>query len=404
MKKTILLFCIIFYYFLSQSQDTWIQKDSVNGPPRSSCASFVLNGEGFVVGGIDIIEFKRKMYSYDVEQDDWDNELSVGGINGAGLNRGGAIAFATNTKGYVGLGQGNGVPFFNDLWEYDPISNTWTQKASFIGSSRRLAVCFEINGIAYVGTGQDANGFTKDFYKYDASTNSWTQIADFGGSARKGAVGFSMGNQGYVGTGDEGILVNDFWQYNPSTDTWTEKASFPGSARSGASGWGIFPTAFIACGYDNSFNYKKDVWEYNYFSNTWTQRSNFDGPKRTSATAFVIDGIAYLGLGYNGSFLDDFWAYTPILSVDEYKNTLTLYTYPNPTTDFVTFNLNFNFDSNYQLNLFNSNGQSINSLINVQIIGTQLLIDLSSVPKGIYFYQFLVPDDLINFTGKLIVQ
>jgi N-acetylneuraminic acid mutarotase len=404
MKKTTATLLSLLVIHIGIAQDSWQQKDSVNGPPRSNCASFVLNGDGWVVGGLDIVEFKRKMYSYDVSQDDWDDELSIGGINGAGLNRGGAIAFATSTKGYVGLGQGNNIPFFNDLWEFDPETNTWTQKANFIGSARRQAVCFEINNIAYVGTGQDANGFTKDFYKYDASTNTWQQLTDFGGSARKSAVGFTMGDQGYVGTGDDGILLNDFWQYQPDTDTWTEKATFPGPARSGASGWGIFPTAFIACGYDNTFNYKKDVWEYNYFSDTWSQRSNFDGPKRTAATAFVIDGIAYLGLGYNGQFLDDFWAYTPLLNVNENTTDFSINTYPNPATTYVKIDFNFEVSNNYQLQIFDENGKMVNNYINIETNKNQLVVNVSQLPKGIYFYTFNTNNLPRHFSGKIIVK
>jgi len=404
MKKSTFTLLSLLTLHIGIAQDAWVQKDSVNGPPRSNCTSFVLNGDGWVVGGLDLIEFKRKMYSYDVSQDDWDNELSIGGANGAGLNRGGAIAFATNSKGYVGLGQGNSIPFFNDLWEFDPATNSWTQKANFTGSARRQAVCFEINNIAYVGTGQDANGFTNDFYKYDASTNTWTQVSDFGGTARKGAVGFTMGDQGYVGTGDDGILVSDFWQYEPASDTWTEKATFPGSARSESSGWGIFPTAFIACGYDNSFNYKRDVWEYNYFADTWTQRSNFDGPKRTAATAFVIDGIAYLGLGYNGQYLDDFWAYTPILSVDENSTDFTLNIYPNPATTIVKIDLNFELSNNYQLQLFDVNGKMVNNFIQIENNNNQLVVNVSQLTKGIYFYSFKTNNLSKQFSGKIIVQ
>ncbi len=403
MKNTLLIFISIITPYFINAQDTWVQKDSVNGPPRSSCASFVLNGDGWVVGGLDIVDFSRKLYSYDVSQDDWDNEEPIGGANGSGLNRAGAIAFATETKGYVGLGQGNGIPFFNDLWEFNPETNSWTQKASFIGSARRHASCFEIDNIAYVGTGQDANGMTKDFYKYDASTNTWTQIADFAGTARKNAASFTMGDQGYVGTGDDGILLSDFWQYEPTTDVWIEKASFPGTARSGACGWGIFPSAFIACGYDNSFNYKKDVWEYNYFSDTWTQRSNFDGPKRTAATAFVIDGIAYLGLGYNGSYLDDFWAYTPILSTNEVKQNITVSTYPNPTTDWVTISLNTSLPNNVIINVYNQNGQLVNNNLIIDKNSNQITIYFNNLDKGVYYYQLQSNQVNINFNGKVVL-
>jgi N-acetylneuraminic acid mutarotase len=405
MKTSIFTLVITLYSISLNAQDVWVQKDSVNGPPRSSCASFVLNGEGFVVGGLDITEFKRKMYSYDVDQDDWDNEVSIGGINGSGLNRGGAIAFTALQNGYVGLGQGNTVPFFNDLWAYDPTTQAWTQKASFIGSPRRHAVCFEIDDIAYVGTGQDINGFTKDFYAYDASINMWTQVADFAGTPRKSAVGFTMGGQGYVGTGDDGILRNDFWQFIPENEEWVQKASFPGSARSGAVGFGIFPTAFIACGYDNAFNYKKDVWAYNYFTNTWSPRNDFPGLPRSHASAFVINKVAYLGLGYsNGQYLDDFWAYAPIVSLPEQIETEMSQVFPNPAYSIVNIKLSIGIPDDLNVEVYNLNGALINVTLKQTFKNDLLTMNINTLPKGIYILKFNSKSQNFSMVHKLIVQ
>ena len=402
------IFIIILSSFLFTisglyAQDVWTQKDSVNGPPRSSCASFVLNGEGWVVSGLDIIDFNRKMYSYDVDQDDWDSEESIGGINGSGLNRGGAIAFSADGKGFVGLGQGNTAPFYSDLWGYEPESEVWTQKADFIGSARRQAVAFTIENIAYVGTGQDQDGYTKDFFAYDAITNTWTQITDFGGTARKGAVGFAMGAQGYVGTGEDGIYTNDFWQYHPSFDVWAERASYPGTARTGASAWGIFPTAFIACGYDNTFSYKKDVWEYNYFANVWVQRTNFLGPKRTNGSAFVIDGIAYLGLGYNGTYLDDFYAYSPILSFNKNEIKVKMNTYPNPASTFVNIEFNDELPVDTEVILHDVNGKKVSQLI-IDYSLSKIHIDLNNLTIGTYFYTVKSKNNNFVKSGKLIIE
>ena len=41
-----------------------------------------------------------------------------------------------------------------------------------------------------------------DFWEYDPTTNTWTQKANFGGTPRDGAVGFSIGSKGYIGTGE----------------------------------------------------------------------------------------------------------------------------------------------------------------------------------------------------------
>jgi hypothetical protein len=41
------------------------------------------------------------------------------------------LTLAIGNKGYVGTGQYAGS--LADFWEYDPLSNTWTQKANFGG-------------------------------------------------------------------------------------------------------------------------------------------------------------------------------------------------------------------------------------------------------------------------------
>lgn len=330
---TLLLFCFS-WSFSFFGQNVWYQVDSMNGPPKSVTTSFVLNGEGYVVGGLTDIDFTRKMYSYDPSTNDWDDELSWGGESGGGQNRGSACGFVIEQKAYVGLGQGNSAGFYNDFWEYDPEAQTWTQKADFMGSPRRNAVAFSIDGMGFVGTGQDMNGLTRDFFAYDAVANSWTQVSDFPGTPRKNAVGFAMGGDAFVGTGDDGVVRNDFWRYTPATDTWLQRADFPGSARSGAVGWGNYPTAFICSGEDANGQFKKDLWEYNIFGNTWVQRADLPGPARKHATAFVINGTAYVGSGYNGEFMDDFYQYNQILglaSAEPHK----IVVYPNPTSDFI---------------------------------------------------------------------
>jgi len=397
----IVAICLFSASYIS-AQDTWVQKDSVNGSPKSSVASFVLDGDGWFVSGLGSVDFSRKMYSYDVGQDDWDNELSIGGLNGSGLNRGSAVGFSVNGKGYVGLGQGNFAPFYSDLWEYDPVLESWSQKADFMGSARRQAVAFTVDNIAYVGTGQDQGGYTNDFYKYNSVTNTWSQVADFGGSARKGAVGFKMGASGYVGTGDDGIYTNDFWEYQPIADIWVEKATFPGSNRSGASGWGIFPSGFIACGYDATLNYKKDVWQYNYYNDTWSQKSDFIGPKRTNASAFVIDGIAYLGMGYNGLFLDDFYAYTPALSLNEYSKFIAN-VFPNPATTQVTLTSNYEFDNKQSVKIYDLRGRWYDVPVEV-VSTTKLTIDVSKLSSGVYVYELLNENTQKFYGGKIIVK
>jgi hypothetical protein len=56
-----------------------------------------------------------------------------------------------------------------DLWEYDPITDTWTQKADFGGVGRSNAFVFTIGPRAYVGNGATGTStFVADMWAYTA--------------------------------------------------------------------------------------------------------------------------------------------------------------------------------------------------------------------------------------------
>jgi len=233
----------------------------------------------------------------------------------AGLNTGrqGAVAFSIGSKGYIGTGyNGSTSPYyFNDFWEYDPNTNSWTQKASFGGTARYYAVGFSIGAKGYIGTGYDINSSRRnDFWEYDPINNNWTQKANFGGSTRYLATGFSIGNKGYIGTGYDNANRNDFWEYDPSNNTWLQRANFGGTARYLAVGFSISNKGYIGTGYDGSNKF--DVWQYDPSVNSWTQRANLGTTGRYAAAAFVLGDRAYVS-GGNG--LTDVWEYNSVSNI-----------------------------------------------------------------------------------------
>ena len=380
-------------------QNTWVQRDSVGGPPKSACVGFSMNGFGFIGLGFDQFEYKRSLYLYNSNFDDWEKMNSMGSITGQGLERSSAVAFVANYKAYVGTGQG-ADPYLRDFWEFNSTSNTWTQEADFAGSSRREAAAFGILAFGYVGTGIDSTGtLKKDFWKYDPILNTWTSISDFGGTARKQAVSFAMGGQGYVGTGDDGSFTNDFWQYEPLTDSWEQKANFAGTARYGATGFGIFPNAYLGTGYDNTLSYTNDFWEYNYFNDTWAQAADFIGTPRANAASFAIGNRGFLGTGYDGQTLDDFYEYTPILDVESFLQTESK-VYPNPVKNELNIYLNNSIDLD-DLTLYSLSGKII-SLETKTVLSKRIRADVSALASGLYLYSIKKKERIVAH-GKFIV-
>ncbi len=380
------------------AQNTWSPKDSVNGAPRSISSSFVMNNEAYIIAGLDENGFRRKMYSYSFVQDDWDQEESIGGINGAGLNRGSACAFSIGFKAYICLGQGESNAFFKDNWEYDLVNQTWSQKSDFIGEARRQAVVFVIDDFAYLGTGISASGLKNDMYSYHSETNTWTQLVDFPGTPRKEAAAFSMNGLGYLGTGDDGVMRNDFWQFDPTFGSWTQKSNMPGLPRKGAVGWGIFPNAYICTGEDNTFNYSTDLWEYNYWLDSWTQQPSLPGPGRSNAVAFVLNGLGFVGTGYNGIFLDDLFAFTPTLStgIELQKEDVSIY--PTPASDHVTIDVDI---QDLELVLHGMDGKQLSSQKYVVKTNNGFIVKRNDLSTGNYFFQLTQAGNLV-YSDKIL--
>lgn len=391
---------------LLNAQDYWIQLDSVKGPPRSVASAFVINGEGYVIAGLESPGFTRKMYSYDLMQDDWDDEQSIGGLNGGGLSRGSACSFSILGKGYICLGQGDNTNFLRDVWEYDPLLDVWSQKADYAGSARRGAVSFVISDIAYVGTGEDITGLRKDFYRFDPQTNSWGSITDFGGTARRQAVGFSMGNQGYVGTGDDGTLRSDFWQYQVFQNAWVQKAAFPGTPRSGATAWGIFPDGYIATGEDDGWNYCNDIWSYNYFTNQWLQRNSMPGTGRKHAISFVVGSVAYVGTGYNGDLLDDFYSYQGITGLTEQTAMSgVLQVFPVPSCGRFEITSKHSPDLNDVLRVYDASGREVTSFFGITMSSFGYTLDPENGVSGNFTCVLISPDgELIGTASAVILR
>ena len=91
-------------------------------------------------------------------------------------------------------------------------------------------VGFSINGKGYVLTFASGS-HEKELWQYDPSSNSWTQKTEFPGVQRKGAITFTIGNKAYVGTGVQtststATILKDIWQYDADLNLWQRKGGF----------------------------------------------------------------------------------------------------------------------------------------------------------------------------------
>lgn len=323
-----LLVGLLCYSLISYAQDDfWQQKRSLGlaAASRSEAVSFSIGGKGYAGTGVTSGP-RNDFWEYDPVTDVWTQKANV-----PGGGRSAAVVFSIGNKGYIGLGDSSNLyQRYSDFYEYGPASNAWTRKADFTGGARGGATGFSIGNKGYVGTGamRGSTGIYKDsstidFWEFDPASNVWTQKASFAGTARINASGFSIGEKGYIGLGrnslDYSYLYNDLWEYDPMSDTWVKKADFAGVARYGAASFSIGDKGYIGTGYGNLSRSSNDFWEYDPTTNAWTQKANYSGDPRELAIGFSIGNKGYLGTGYRSN---NEYTYGPKCDIWEYDPAL----------------------------------------------------------------------------------
>ncbi len=230
-------------------------------------------------------------------------------------------AFSLGDKGYVCCGMISSSPQTDtdELWQYDPSTNTWSQKAQFPGGKRRELTSFVIDSFAYVGHGRSIsnNQFHTSFYKYNARTNSWSQIEDCP-VERYTSTGFSIDGKGYVTCGVNSVRHKDLFQYDPSTDSWTQKQSLPSGALNRAYACVVVKDskAYLVGGFEGLF--MDELYVYNPTNNSWTEKATFPGGKRAFLAGLVHKGKILMGMGFStGNAYQDWYEYIP--STDKWE-------------------------------------------------------------------------------------
>ena len=282
-----------------------------NTDPKSiqSAVSFSLNGKGYVVGGINPLgAYSAECWEYDPVTDVWTQKADF-----ADGGRGSAVAFSIGNTGYVATGAKLAVtPYQNDLWAFDPVQNTWTPRAPLPTAGRHDAYAFALNNKGYIGGGLNAGSQEmNDLWQYDPVNNTWSSRTALTNNTLN-AVAFTIGKYGYVVSSGGQTRA-----YDPDVDAWTNKQqlfrAFPNISRDHAVAFTAGQRGYVCTG-QFANQYYDDVWEYGPAQDTWTQRTSFPGMRRGKATAFSIADKGYLVGGNVDAFataFDDVWSYEP---------------------------------------------------------------------------------------------
>lgn len=115
--------------------------------------SFTINNKGY------LLNQGKALLEYEPATDTWTNKNSFPGYVH------GAVGFVVDNYGYVGLGR-----YDDRIWKYDHVNNTWATVSRIPGDMRYLSVCFVMNNKSYFGFGYNTSDMQlKEFLEFDAT-------------------------------------------------------------------------------------------------------------------------------------------------------------------------------------------------------------------------------------------
>ena len=311
--KTLTNFSYIFFFICisilpSNAQGVW---DKVTEHPTQeglyASSGNVVNNKAYIAFGAWISGVvTNNLYEYDPASNTWVQKQSF-----PGLARYGCATFVVGNIIYYAAGSEGGMPYLNELWAYDTQANTWAQKASIPTATGRIhATGFGVNNKGYVlggGIDNQAN-YTSELWEYTPSTDQWAlkNSIPVTNPKRVAAVSFVVNNKAYIcgGANAGASYLNDTWEYDSILDKWTQKAYRPAGLSSYAAyGFALTdatnnPKGYYVMGANSSPKiFLNSVFEYDLLKDQWKEIADFPGTGRDYGVSFVSQNTAYIGFG-----------------------------------------------------------------------------------------------------------
>ncbi|MHC4594939.1 MAG: Kelch repeat-containing protein [Planctomycetota bacterium] len=236
------------------AMDTWTRKARMP-MANAAAASSVVNGRIYVIGGRPSVGGApySSVIEYDATTDTWTAKA------GMPTARSWFSSSVVNGKIYAigGARTYQGTPL-STVEEYDPATDTWTRKAD-MPTPRACVSTSAVNGKIYAiggspGYGQWYQGLST-VEEYDPATDTWTNKADMPTGRTYLSTSVVHGRIYAIGR------ARAVEEYDPATDTWTRKADMP-TTRSGLATSAVNGKIYAIGGWTGSSTILSTVEEY----------------------------------------------------------------------------------------------------------------------------------------------
>jgi N-acetylneuraminic acid mutarotase len=243
----------------------------------------------YVVGG-------RSLFAFNTTSKSWSSRK-----NFPGAYRFYGTAFSHEGKLYYGFGEGHHEPYngqngeyYNDLWQYDPLTDDWSLKGAAPIPERSRAIAVVRGDQVYVGFGWENTHFPisfTDFWEVDPLTNTWTEISTPLPDSELYFLGMVAGDKVYIISYDS---HQPMWEFDPATGDWTQKGNYPEDP--------VFATSSTIADHGlvvsvaNGVSLKR-VYEYDPIEDLWIRRQTHAGGTGPIQFAEFHNGKLYFAAG-----------------------------------------------------------------------------------------------------------
>lgn len=394
-------FFISFLFYISFtcfgfSQSSWEELSDLTFTGIERVFSFEIDGTVYVGGGrINDGVTVSTMWAYDINEDSWTFRSDFPGPNIRN-----AFAFQIDGTGYMGAGY-TGAYSLPHFWKYEPINDDWIQLPDFPGGGRSHALALSADSKAYVLAGGVAAStldgeavYYNDLWEFDPVTESWTLLGNLPGETRWRAYGWLLDQKIYIGGGSNPEQsFEDLYAFDLTTGTWEEKKACATEKIVGGFYFTLHDKGYFVEGASldetslNLSEYGNRVFEYDPSSDTWSQEGNFIGPPRVFGFSVTYQDKVILGLGRNyedDTLYKDVYSFTiDLTSTYDLHEDIDFSIYPNPAASVLNIQGVSENTKNVICNISDTKGSLVLS-IEKEMSKQEQNIDISQLKEGIY--------------------
>lgn len=316
--KNLLIILFILQGFAVHAQN-WQQLSDFPGDAIDDGTGFIIGDSAYFGTGVNTgFIAQGTFYGMDLTTETW---FSIASLQNGNERQYASGFTGSNQKGYL-FGGYNGSDFLNDLWMYDPLSNTWTELSPLPSFGRSGASCFVIADTAYIIGGRTQSDLAlNEVWAFDLTSGIWSQKQNLPFGYRWRASAATIIDKGYLifGRDDASVYHNGLYEYDPIIDSWSLLNYFPSIGRTYATMFVLQNDLFIGFGLDSLGNSHNDLWKYKSTVNEWIAIPGIPTVGRRGGIALAnnYQMIYSTGIDEDNTRLVETWKYAPFSQIDD---------------------------------------------------------------------------------------